>query len=135
MAAGEPDVLATAVVVHRIGGGNPENLRLKAKEETLTPPGISVLLGGTPAEAAEQMRHAFPDPRKFRQLHNRAQIVGSATVEEIRQAGFEIVPDPSPRFPNHARLIHRDGVAGFSEAARQALSEVFHNTDTPGGGL
>jgi len=99
VAAGEPAILAASVVVHRIGGGNPENLRLKAKEESLTPPGISVLLGGTPAEAAEQMRHAFPDPRKFRQLHNLAQIVGSATIGEIRQAGFEILPDPSPRCP------------------------------------
>jgi hypothetical protein len=133
VAVGEPDALAASVVVHRIGGGDPDNFRLKPKEETLSPPGISVLLGGTPEQAAEQMRRAFPDPRKFHQLHQLAQVVGSATVEAILQAGFEILLDPSPRFPNHARLIHPDGAAGFSEEGREALSEVFDNTETPGG--
>src|SRR2546421_9464700 len=121
MPVANPVEIPSKTVVHRIGGASLENLRLKPREQMLAPPGISVLLGGTPAEAAEQMRHAFPDPRKFRQLHNLAQIVGSTTVEAIRRAGFEVLSDPSPRFPNHARLIHAEGVSGFSEEGRQTL--------------
>ena len=53
------------VVVHRIGGGAIENLRLRATEKHLVPPGISVLVEGSPQEAAEQMRKAFPDSQKY----------------------------------------------------------------------
>jgi hypothetical protein len=52
--------LAPGLVVHRIGGGAVANLRLKPRERSLTPPGISVILGGTPQDAADQMRQAFP---------------------------------------------------------------------------
>jgi hypothetical protein len=41
-------------------GGSSDNLVLKPPEEILSPPGISVLKGGTPAEVAAQMRKAFP---------------------------------------------------------------------------
>src|SRR5581483_9730866 len=105
--------LTPEVAVHRIGSGNVANLRLKPAEEALRSPGFSVLLGGTPAEAAEQMRQAFPDPRKFARLHGQAETVGTGTVAAIRAAGFDVLPDPSTKFPNHARVIHPDGAAGF----------------------
>jgi anthranilate phosphoribosyltransferase len=44
------------VLIHRVGGGAVANLELKPAESRLTPPGISTLQGGTPAEAAEIMR-------------------------------------------------------------------------------
>ena len=85
-------------VVHRVGGGNADNLRLSILEEKLMPPGISILLGGTPQQAATQMRQAFPRSRKWRRT---AHTVGTTTAAALRQAGFEIVPDSTPRFPNH----------------------------------
>jgi hypothetical protein len=46
--------------MHRIGGSNVENLRLKSPETMLDPPGISLLQAPSPGEAARQMREAFP---------------------------------------------------------------------------
>ena len=45
----------------------------------------------------------------------------------VRGANFEVVPDPTSRFPNHARLIHSSGVVGFSDENLErvrALSEI-----------
>jgi hypothetical protein len=119
------------VVVHRIGGGQIDNLRLKPREETLDPAGFSVLLGGTPIQAADQMRQAFRDPAKFARLHRDAEVVGSATVEAIRSAGFDVIADPSARFPNHGRLTHPAGVAGFTPENLERLASVFVATPTP----
>src|SRR5262245_42540100 len=102
MPAEQSSPLSPDISVHRIGGGQAANLRLKPIEKTLTPPGISVLLGGTPGEAAEQMRRAFPDPVTFDKLHKLAETVGSTTVAAIGKAGFEVIRDPSTKFPNHA---------------------------------
>src|SRR5262245_34385224 len=131
MAAGDANTVPPATVVHRIGGGSVANLRLKPREEGLTPPGISVLLGGTPEEAAEQMRQAFPDPKKYARIHAASGTVGSAAVASITAAGFAVIADPSAKFPNHARLTHPDGVAGFSDANLQKLSKVFQDKPTP----
>ncbi len=128
MVGEQAEGLAASTVVHRIGGGPIENLRLKPKEQSLIPPGISVFLGGTSQEAAAQMRRAFPDPRKYQRLHALAATVGSATVEAIRQAGFEVIPDPTTRFPNHARVVHRQGNAGFSDEALAQLAQAFQDT-------
>jgi len=111
--------------IHRIGGGGVGNLRLKEKEESLDPPGISVFLGGMPDEAAEQIRQTFPQATR---LLLAAERVGSATVEAIRQAGFDVIVDPTRHFANHARLIHKDGVNGFTETRLQALSQAFQDT-------
>jgi hypothetical protein len=62
-----------------------------------------------------------------------AGLVGSTSAEAIRAAGFEVVTDPSRKFPNHARIIHPDGSAGFSEENRQRLSAAFRNVVTPEG--
>jgi len=131
MSAAPVGEILADTVVHRIGGRDVVNLRLKQREEALLPPGFSVLLEGTPAEAAEQMRQAFPDPVKFAQLHQLSEVVGSTTAAAIAQAGFALLLAPSARFPNHARVIHPDGVAGFSDANLHRLSQVFHDTPTP----
>lgn len=101
------------------------NLRLSAVDRQQTPPGISVLLGGTPGEAAEQMRQAFPRSRKWQTA---SQTVGSTTVVEVRQAGFEVVPDPTSRFANHARLILPTGETGFTDAKLAILARVFQDS-------
>jgi hypothetical protein len=125
VAIGRPDEIAPETVVHRVGGGDVVNLRLSPIDQAQTPPGISVLLGGTPQDAANQMRQAFPGSRKWLQT---AETVGSTTAEAIRQAGFEIVPDSTNRFPNHARLIHADGSVGFTDDRLEVLAKAFHDT-------
>jgi hypothetical protein len=111
--------------MHRIGGSSVENLRLKPREATLDPPGISLLQAPSPGEAACQMREAFPAANT---LHAAAQVVASTTVDKIRQAGFDVFPNPTRKLPQHYRLIHPDGVAGFTDANLLRLSAVFRET-------
>src|SRR5205823_3496363 len=54
MSTGDPKILPAETVVHRIGGGAIENLRLKPAEKALSPPGISALSGSSAEGAAEQ---------------------------------------------------------------------------------
>lgn len=113
--------------IHRIGGGALENLRLKPKEARLPIPGISVLKADTPKEAADQMRAAFP---KAKALHEAAKTIGTTSEDLIRKVGFDIMHVPSTTLPNHYRIIHADGVAGFSDPNLAKLAQVF--TDSTG---
>lgn len=122
---GRPEDVAGEAVVHRVGGASVANLRLSAVDRRQTPPGISVLLGGTPQEAATQMRQAFPGSRKWRAT---AGTVGTTTADALRQAGFEVLPDPTDRFPNHARLVHPDGINGFTDANLELLARTIQET-------
>ncbi len=116
--------LAPETPVHRIGGGAVENLRLKPKEEAMSPAGISVLLAGSAELAREQVRRAFPHATR---LLETARTVGTATVAAIRQAGYDVIADPTRHFPNHGRLIHAAGKAGFTDANLVHLSQAFEN--------
>jgi hypothetical protein len=111
--------------MHRIGGSSVESLRLKPREATLNPPGISLLQAPSPGEAPRQMREAFPAADG---LHEAAQVIGSTTVDNIRGAGFDVIPNPTRKLPNHYRLIHPDGVAGFNDENLARLSAVFTET-------
>jgi hypothetical protein len=71
------------------------------------------------------MRQAFPKSHKWCAT---AQTVGTTTAAALRQAGFEIVPDPTSRFANHARLIHPDGLSGFTDATLETLAQTFVDT-------
>ena len=126
MAIGRPEELSPETIVHRLGGGGVTNLRLSVLEKKLTPSGISVLLGGTPQEAASQMRQAFPNFRKWRETGH---TVGTTTAAAIRAAGFELVPDPTVRFANHARLIHPRGLEGFRDENIERLARAFQDTE------
>ena len=126
MVLGKPDDVAPETVVHRVGGGNAVNLRLSPIDAQEDPPGISVLLGGTPREAAAQMRLAFPKSRKWQQA---SRTVGTATAAAIRSAGFDVLPDPTPRFPNHARLVSPAGLSGFTDEELEKLARVFQDTE------
>jgi hypothetical protein len=125
VATSEPPGIEPDSVVHRVGGGNVENLRLSPIDQQEEPAGISLLLGGTPQEAAAQMRQAFPKSRKWQ---TGAQTVGSTTVGAIRRTGFDIILDRTVRFPNHVRLIHPLGADGFTDASLVMLSQVFVDT-------
>jgi hypothetical protein len=122
---GKPEDIAADTAVHRVGGGDVANLRLSPLDQQEVPPGISVLPGGTPAEAADQMRRAFPKSRKW---CDGARVVGTTTAAAIRQAGFDVLPDPTGKFPNHARLVHADGLAGFTDERLEPLSRALSNT-------
>ncbi len=111
--------------IHRIGGGTVENLRLKPAEAALVPPGISVLKAPTPREAAAQVRAAFP---RAAGLHQAARTVGSTSEDAIRRAGFDVIPNPTRKLPNHHRIIHPDGVAGLTDQNLAKLAAVFTNT-------
>lgn len=122
---GLEETLADDVIVHRIGGGSAGNLELKPRELELNPPGFSVLEGGTPKEASEQMKEAFP---KVKSLQESAKTVGTATVGDIRAAGFDVIPNPTNKFPNHARVVHPQGASGFTEENLKKLSEAFKDS-------
>ena len=110
---------------HRIGGGDADNLELKPQEAKLNPPGISILIGGTPQQAAADWRAVFTKPGPGA----KAGTVGTAEIERIRGLGFEVIAVPTPNFPNHGRLIHpTEGAAGFTSDNLQKLSQVFTNT-------
>ena len=125
MPIGRSEDITPDTVVHRVGGGSVANLRLSPLDAQQTPPGISVLLHGTPQEAAAQMRRAFPGSRKWRAT---AHTVGTTTAAAIREAGFDVVPDPTTRFPNHGRLIHPQGVVGFTDEHMVTLAATFRDT-------
>ena len=125
MPLGRREDIPAETVVYRVGGGSVAILRLSSLDAKQTPPGISVLLGGTAQGAAAQLRGAFPRSRKWRQTTH---TIGTTTAAAIREAGFEIVPEPTARFPNHARLVHPKGVPGFSDENLQILAAAFQNT-------
>jgi hypothetical protein len=71
------------------------------------------------------MRETFPAAEG---LHEAAQVIGSTTVENICQAGFDVLPNPTKKLPNHYRLIHPEGVTGFHDVNLARLSAVFTET-------
>lgn len=71
------------------------------------------------------MREAFPAAGR---LHGAAQLIGSTTTDKIRSAGFDVIPNPTKKLPNHYRLIHPEGVGGFNDANLARLSAVFTET-------
>jgi hypothetical protein len=112
--------------IHRIGGGSVANLRLKPKEAALEVPGISVLKADSPGIAARSIRAAFP---KARGLHELSNIVGTTSEEMIRAADFEIIPVPTIAFPNHHRIVHGNGVVGFTDENLARLSLAFFDSE------
>jgi hypothetical protein len=111
--------------IHRIGGASVENLRLKPREAALDVPGISVIKAPTPGAAAQEIRTGLP---RARALHQQARTIGTTSEEAIRSVGFDVIPTPSAALPNHHRIIHPEGAAGFNDANLGKLAEVFVNT-------
>ena len=110
-------------VIHRIGGAGVPNLRLSPPDIAATPPGVSVLIGGSPQEAAAAMRAGFPTSKKW---IRRAGVVASASVAAIRAAGFDVIQAPTVLFgPRHHRIVYPDGVTGFTDENLARLSVVF----------
>lgn len=112
---------------HRMGGGGVDNLWPTRNERKLSPPGISVILSESPAAAAAQIRSIFGPGRMW----DKSQLVGSATIEDIQLAGFDVLHTPSHNLPNHYRLIHPDGLAGSTAPNLERLSKAFVNVPIP----
>ncbi|MCU1755884.1 RHS repeat domain-containing protein, partial [Pseudomonas helleri] len=117
--------LPSKTPVHRIGGNSSDNLRLKDAEKNLDPPGISVLHSCCPCDASRQMREAFP---KASGLQRAAETVASGSTDKIRAAGFDVIEDPTKKFPNHARIIHPNGETGFNDDNLGKLSDALGST-------
>ncbi|CAB3774180.1 sugar-binding protein [Burkholderia paludis] len=111
--------------VNRIGGNAIDNLRLKEPEKKLNPPGISGLHSCCPYDAAHQMRSAFP---KATGLLKSTETVASGTADAVRSAGFDVIEDPTNKFPNHARIVHPDGADGFNDEKLKGLFEALGST-------
>jgi hypothetical protein len=98
-------------------------LKLRPAEAHLNPPRISVLVGGTAQQAAADFRRVF-GPQSS--LGKKAKVVGTATLDGIRDAGFDVIEDPTTNFPNYGRLIHpTEGAAGFTDENLRQLSQAF----------
>ena len=119
--------LADDAVVHRMDGASVANLTLQDRDTAIEPPGLSVLAGGTPAEAATQMRRALHMIERWGS--GRPIMVASATVGEVRSAGFDVIPWPTRRLSNHARIVHPDGADGFAADDLIRLSRIFHEIE------
>jgi hypothetical protein len=119
------------LVVHRMGG--KANLGLTQAEKGLSPPGFSVLVGGTPQRAAWQMRMAFSPQSRYSQLWELSRTVGTAQISSLRSIGFDVIPDPSRRLPNHGRLIHQTRTAAPFEDRiwLRVLAGIFTDTSVP----
>jgi hypothetical protein len=98
---------------------------VKPAEASLNPPGISALKASTPGEAAARIRAAFPDAEG---LQEAARFIGSTSASKIRAARFDVIPNPTRKLPNHHRVIHHDGAAGFRDDNLRQLAEAFTNT-------
>jgi hypothetical protein len=120
----EGDIIPGHETAHRVGGA--ASLALRPHEASLDPPGISVLLGGTPGLAASDMRRVF-GPRST--LGRLASVVGTARVDEIRRAGFDVIPKPTGNFPNHGRMVHpTQAAAGFTPDNLDGVAKIMQDT-------
>jgi hypothetical protein len=108
-------------LIHRIGPNTIENFELNAREKRIPPFGISVLIGGSPEQAAKDMITAI-NSKRMREL---TKSVSTASLKQIRSVGFDVVSSPTPNFPNHGTLLHSQGSAGFAYDHLESLVDVF----------
>ena len=71
------------------------------------------------------MREAFP---KASGLQRAAETVASGSADKIRAAGFDVIEDPTNKFPNHARIIRPNWEAGFNDYNLGKLSDALGST-------
>jgi len=56
-----------------------------------------------------------------------AQGFYSSMMCDVRAAGFDVLPDPIRKFPNHWSFVNPDGASGFTNDNLEKLSSVFRN--------
>jgi hypothetical protein len=117
----------------RIGGGKASNLKIKNSEKGLSPPGISLFIGRNAQEVSllfkttilAQIASGAISQGRGLDLISQSSIVGQSTLKGIMSSGFSVMPNPTAKFPNHARLVHPIGSEGFNLENRQTLSKQF----------
>jgi hypothetical protein len=114
-------ILPNETVVHRLGQSEGVSFEPTPAELALTPPKISRLMGGSPAEAIAAIRAVYSKSKKWKAPG----AVATATVGSIRRVGFDVVADPTAQFPNHARLVHPVDGPIFGPSEVVALAVVF----------
>ncbi len=67
------------------------------------------------------MKLAYPNSAKW----SGGLAVGTSTAGIIRSVGFEVWPCPTHVFANHARIVHPDGLAGFTDLNLSRLAIGF----------
>ncbi|NVK65942.1 MAG: RHS domain-containing protein, partial [Flavobacteriales bacterium] len=119
--------------LYRVGGGDVGNLGFNDREikainrGQLDPPGISLIRANSAEEAGNIMKAAFPKATGLHQSIDSGNIA-ETTAKKIREAGFDVIHDPTKRLGDaHARLIHPNGVDGFSDANKSNLSSKFNS--------
>jgi RHS repeat-associated protein len=119
--------LPADTLVHRIGGADAGNLALKPAERKLTLVGISMLRAASPEEASSLAKKVAREQRWTR-METAAETMGTATVADIRSAGFDVIHDPTANVGDaHARLVHPEGSKGFTPENLSKLANVFSN--------
>lgn len=82
------------------------------------------MAGGTATDAVRDMRTAFGYTKKWKPPI----AVGSAPVSAIREAGFNVISDPTGRFANHGLIVHPLGEVGFTDENLAKLTAAFTET-------
>ncbi len=113
-------------LVHRIGGASVKALTLSARDCSADPPGLSVLLYESALDASRRMLREFGELKKWRRF---GRIVCTTTAAEIYASGYGVIEFPTHSLPNHGRIIHGDGIAGFTEENLRRLSALFTTTE------
>jgi hypothetical protein len=72
------------------------------------------------------MRGEFKGSRKWKRLGG---IVATSTAGKVAEAGFVVFEVPTHTLPNHGRIIHPDGIEGFTEDNLARLCEAFTKTE------
>lgn len=54
-------------------------------------------------------------------------VFGETTLKDVEAAGFKLMPNRTLKFPNHYRIIHPEGAAGFNEQNLRDLSGAFND--------
>ena len=72
------------------------------------------------------MRREFGDSKKWKR---KGRIVATASAAGISATGFAVIEFPTHTLPNHGRIIHTDGIDGFTDENLQRLSEIFTTTE------
>jgi hypothetical protein len=101
-------------------------IRSGSVQVTETPATSAAASSNEAYQGVAQMKTAFP---RATGLHEQAKTAGATNVAKIREAGFDVIPDPTKKFPNHGRVVHPQGAQGFNDENLARRSQAFKNKE------
>ena len=110
--------------IHRIGGASVENLRLKPRSGPRRPRDLRHR-APTAKVAANEMRTGLPKAKGAPRGGENHRLDHGRSDSQRR---LRYHPHGLHALPNHHRIIHPEGVAGFNDENLARLAEVFVNT-------